>query len=95
MNRFQRRQEKRIRVYFATLGSNQIAELDEHGRLHITTFQGYCRGLERTFMATAPTFAAAERVRPGSSEEYRFADYRTRRGQPFYEEPNHGTRLYR
>ena len=95
-NRFQRRQAKRIRVYFASLGSNQIAELDPAtGRVDITTFQGYCKGMERTFMATSPTFATSERVRPGSAQEARSADYRARHAQPFYEEPNQGTRFYR
>lgn len=102
MNRFEKRQEKRRRVYFQSLSSSQIAELDENGQLHITTFQGYIKRMESTYYEHAPTFAdviskegSCEKIDPGSEDERINADYKIRNGQPLFADESHGIVLFR
>jgi hypothetical protein len=102
MNRFQKRQERRRRVFFQSLSSSQIAEIDENGQLIITTFQGYIKKMEPTYYEKSPTFADVmsktgdrQKVIPGSEDERINADYRIRNGEPLFADPDHGIVLYR
>lgn len=102
MNRFEKRQEKRRRVYFQSLSSSQIAELDEDGQLHITTFQGYIKRMEPTYYEHSPTFAdvlskegTGEKVIPGSEDERINLEYKAKRSEPVFADPDHGIVLFR
>lgn len=95
MNRFQKRQEQRRRVFFQSLSSSQIAEIDENGQLHITTFQGYIKRMEPTYYQHSPTFADTVNVVAGSEDERIDLEHKAKWSEPLFADSDHGIELYR
>lgn len=95
MNRFQKRQEKRRQIFFEGLSSSQIAEIDENGRIVVTTFQGYIKKFEPAYYQKSPTLAENLKVEMGDCDEMFHLDNLIREGKPVFEDKLHGVTLYR
>lgn len=94
MNRFEKRQQKRRQVFYASLGSHQIAELDENGQLVVTTMQGYVKKMEPVYLEKSPTFATIHKTEAGSEAEKADLRYVMESCKPRYEDKDEGVCFY-
>jgi hypothetical protein len=94
-NRFKKRREKSVRVFYAGLCKDQIAELDEDGRIVVTNINRHMPRFETTYFTQAPRFSENHKVEAGSAQEKNEVDYMVRNAQPLFEDKKQGVTLYR
>jgi hypothetical protein len=93
-NRFKKRAEKQARVFYSGLHKDQIAEVDENGKIVVTTINRHHPRFESSYFTQPPLFSDRNYVQAGSAQEKAEVDYRIRNSQPRFEDEKDGVILY-
>lgn len=94
-NRFRKRREKQTRVFYAGLCKDQIAELDENGKIVVTNINRHMPRFETTYFTQSPRFAETNKVDAGSRQEKQEVDYMVRNAQPLFVDEKQGVMIFR
>lgn len=93
-NRFNKRQEKRCRVYFSTLKSDEVAEYNpETKQVEVTKMVSRDAKFQTPFLEMRPNFSDLYQLDAGSAAEKNYLDARMRQGLPRYSDPKTGMEL--
>jgi hypothetical protein len=85
LNRFQRRFEKRRRVYGSSLKSDELAFYDPvDEKIEVIKLHARDKRFVTPHLSKNPTFGRLYRIELGSSEEHNYLDKRMRDGLPRY-----------